>query len=317
MKKLILPTILLCLSFTLKAQVREYFPLDTINFEYNTMEIVIDTTQANNIWQVGLPSKTFFNQAYTQPFAILTDTSNNYPINDISSFYIMYDTAIACGTYISFMQKFDTDTLQDYCAFEYSIDTGETWFAAKDTFLNINWGCQFFWECPGNNSNAIGYLLRNTGKISGNSYEWIESIYHFQWYIPINKTDSEWPPMMLFRFKFTSDDTQNNKDGWMIDRIILGGFDCWGNIDEKNGLFNKKIAVHPNPAQSIVTVKNLSKTSLKKIIIYDLSGKEIVAIGVNSLCTELQTNNIGKGAFIWKTIFEDNTSESGKLVIVE
>lgn len=315
MKKLIFAALISCCTFSLSSQVREYFPLDTINFEYNTWEVVIDTTQTNNIWQVGVPSKAMFDQAFTGSLAIVTDTLDYYPISNISSFHLEYDTSLLCGTFISFMQKFDTDTLQDYCSFEYSIDTGQTWFAAKDTFPNEPWYCEFYWNCPENNNNSIGYLLRNDGRISGKSDDWIESVYHFQWLIPLENLKDSGIPKIMFRFKFTSDETQTNKEGWMIDQIILGGFDCWGGIDEKGNISSQRIEATPNPAQSYITFKNLSKTKLKQLDIYNSAGKRIFKTNVSTSWLHVQTKNLGHGLFLWKALFSDTTTETGKIII--
>jgi hypothetical protein len=60
-----------------------------INFEdwyYGEDRIYIDTiSNQDNIWQVGQPNKIIFNTAYSEPNAIITDTSNHYPTNDTSS----------------------------------------------------------------------------------------------------------------------------------------------------------------------------------------------------------------------------------------
>ena len=50
--------------------------------------ILIDTTIDNNIWQIGKPSKSLFSSALSSPNAIITDTSNTYPINNESYFYL-------------------------------------------------------------------------------------------------------------------------------------------------------------------------------------------------------------------------------------
>ena len=45
-------------------------------------------TSASNIWQIGKPQKIIFDSASTVPNAIVTDTINFYPINNISRFGI-------------------------------------------------------------------------------------------------------------------------------------------------------------------------------------------------------------------------------------
>ncbi len=63
----------------------------TITFD-DSQEIehlYIDTvSNPNNIWQVGIPQKTIFTDAYSPPNVIVTDTTNPYPVNDTSVFMI-------------------------------------------------------------------------------------------------------------------------------------------------------------------------------------------------------------------------------------
>ena len=59
------------------------------DFESPTdIPIEIDSLNASNIWQIGEPSKTLFSSARSNPNALVTDTLNNYPVNDSSSFIV-------------------------------------------------------------------------------------------------------------------------------------------------------------------------------------------------------------------------------------
>ena len=65
--------------------------IDTTNFEGSLVQIEIDTSNAGNIWQIGQPDKAIFDSAFSAPNAIVTDTVNYYPINDSSSFILMFE----------------------------------------------------------------------------------------------------------------------------------------------------------------------------------------------------------------------------------
>ena len=88
---------------------------DTVTFEKPCQYLEIGNS-ANNIWQIGVPQKTFFNSSYSLPNAIVTDTLNNYPINNYS-YFDLYIGEFNFPYYYSQMcfemkHKFDTDTLQ-------------------------------------------------------------------------------------------------------------------------------------------------------------------------------------------------------------
>ncbi|MCX6722534.1 MAG: hypothetical protein NT094_00505, partial [Candidatus Staskawiczbacteria bacterium] len=126
----------------------DYFPLDTIYFEYNTIPFQIQPT-TDNCWQVGRPSKSNFSSAYSPPLAILTDTLNPYPVNSNSSFSFVIPSSLvqySFTTYLQFYQKFDTDTLEDFGTIEASYNGGSTWVDLKDSICP-NWECiQLSWD---------------------------------------------------------------------------------------------------------------------------------------------------------------------------
>ena len=93
-------------------------------------------TDTNNIWQIGVPQKTLFNQANSQPNVIITDTINNYGTNDTSSFTVRYNTyncPYAFGKYYV-----DSDSLNDFGIIEISIDSGQTWINILEDSLNFS-----------------------------------------------------------------------------------------------------------------------------------------------------------------------------------
>src|SRR6266478_1466792 len=77
--------------------------------------VYIDTTLSGNIWQIGRPQKVFFDSAFTRPNAIVTDTINYYPKNNVSEFILKTPTFLLCcgGVIMRFFHKYDTDTLAD------------------------------------------------------------------------------------------------------------------------------------------------------------------------------------------------------------
>ena len=86
MKKLYLATLFLFFLVQVSSAQfgSQYFDQEDPN-ESDAIQIAIDTA-SQNVWQIGMPQKTIFNMASTEPNAILTDTSGSYPANNTSRF---------------------------------------------------------------------------------------------------------------------------------------------------------------------------------------------------------------------------------------
>jgi hypothetical protein len=205
---------------------------DTISFEKNGEYVKIDTSQKNNIWQIGKPQKTFFNSAYSKPYAIVTDTINPYPINNTSSFVIKTWIAGGAGALtIDFMHKYETDSLKDGGYIEVSIDNGATW-------MNIASLYSFFYPF---HDTIEGGIPAFTGKSNG----WVHA--HTSILCEASVNDS-----VLVKFTFKSDSINNNKEGWMIDNLIFSIIICEGIVEHSGNI--AQVNVYPNPANTNITL---------------------------------------------------------------
>jgi hypothetical protein len=217
---------------------------DTENYFY------IGTTQTNNLWQIGTPSKPVFNISYSAPLALVTDTLNTYPNGNISSFefVIMTDDA----TFISFWHRFRTDSLSDGGVVEVSSDGGSTWtnILTSTQFTLTNFYLSS--DTISSNSNKPGF--------TGNS-DWIKSTIHGN---ALN--------FVRFRFTFTSDNTNTNKDGWMIDSF---DFSCLGTGIKEGGAASP-IDIFPNPTSNFIFVRSDNIIKFKTVTIKDMVGKTIL-----------------------------------------
>jgi len=175
----------------------------------------IDTvSNPNNCWQIGVPQKTEFDSAYSPVRAILTDTINPYPTANTSSFDIVLEptlypsnTVFWTNFRLEFNYRVDCDSLLDYGTIELSTDSGATWMDLINdpTYAPyIEWQTDFTGDLPvltGNNGawkhsqadmNALAQFLN----------------------IPVGST-------LIWRFSFTSDSIQTNRDGLMYDNITI------------------------------------------------------------------------------------------------
>lgn len=270
-----------CASDTLFAQwicSKDYmFWQDSVDFETPSSYIKIDTT-SGNIWQIGKPQKTFFNNSYSPLNVIVTDTVNFYPTNNMSSFILVIpDSAIKWGdrTNLRFWHKYDMDTLLDKGIIEESFDGGNIWFTLKDTFgftgASSGW-CLDYHLSTGNYTTHDSIV---TGKSDG----WVLSTYEWIWYLiaspPLNPdTMIINPDSLLIRFTFKSDSINNNREGWMIDQIVFELHQDPGGIEDFS--YENSILLFPNPAEDEITfICKDSRFKPESICVYDALGRAI------------------------------------------
>lgn len=104
------------------------FYSDTINFEKPCDYLYIDSS-STNLWQIGIPDKTIFDSAYSKPYAMITDTINNYTLNNHSNFIVKLEPEsieFNGNTIINFWHKFDTDSINDLVQSRFPMMKGMT-----------------------------------------------------------------------------------------------------------------------------------------------------------------------------------------------
>jgi hypothetical protein len=297
MKRNILIVFLLIQVFNGLSQSTIFYS-DTINFEKPCDYLYIDST-STNLWQIGIPNKTIFDSAYSKPFAIITDTINNYTLNNHSKFIlklepesIEYDGK----TIINFWHKFDTDSINDYGVVEVSYDEGNDW---KVLYTDTTYNILYF----RNGSGAENYL------VTGQSNGWVNDFIEFNFYLTLTGV----PEKIWLRFSFYSDSIQNEKEGWMIDNIQITGYRPWG--IEENKIFNS--SPYPNPCQEylfidVPKIENVNFT----LIVYDLSGKMIESKKFINEQINIITKQLNNGIFFYRMINNINGSTSyGKFIV--
>jgi|SRR6185437_9331358 len=228
-------------------------------------DINIDHSQLQNIWQVGKVNKTTFTTGYSGARAIVTDTINPYPANNISSFKlkILNCNHMWCGGggfagySVFFNHKYNTEAGVDGGTVEVSADGGTTWkniihSPAIDTTSSYLAG---FYNA-GNTVSSLGQP-----GFSGNSTGWVQSRFSIQF--PYDT--------VLVRFTFASNAT-NSGDGWMIGQIHFQGF---GEGIQQYNNFNL-INVAPNPANNQLKITSTTDKPLQgEVSIFDNLGRPV------------------------------------------
>jgi len=244
---------------------------DTANYFY------LDSTQSNNLWQIGTPSKTVFDGAYSAPLALITDTFNTYPNGNISSLEFVVRTDDA--TSISFWHRFNTDSLADGGVIEVSSDGGATWANI------INASSQFTFPYSLHNFYSSTNTISSNGNkpgFTGNS-DWIQSTiqgYAFDF--------------IRFRFTFTSDSIDTNKDGWMLDSF---DFTCLGTGISEIGS-DSPVHIYPNPTSNLISISSDKSIEVKQVSVKDLSGKTIMTTDK----TSIDLSNFGSGLYFIEVV---------------
>jgi hypothetical protein len=288
---------------------------DGTNFESNQGLVRIDTSLTNNVWQIGTPSKIYFNSAYSIPRAILTDTLNSYPLNSNSSFYISIKDEnwfMGSPSVLSFYHKYDTDTLEDGGFIDVSYDGGQSWLNIiyDSTMFHCDW-TPGFWYYSENFYGDYDTLSDGKNGFSGRSNGWIFS--SFIWYYCIGV--DQFPDSMMIRFNFISDAIRSDKEGWMIDDINLVSSECSGLLKENTG--KKTIAIiSPNPFTTMaeLQIAGYSDEQYDLVIYNDRGEMNYVIKDIKKPGVQLGNLKLIPGLYFYEVIFEDGTLSQGKFI---
>ncbi|MEQ1734208.1 MAG: T9SS type A sorting domain-containing protein, partial [Bacteroidia bacterium] len=207
----------------------------------NDLIIKIDSQNVSNIWQIGKPNKIIFNNASTLPNAIVTDTVNNYPVNNSSIFSF---TTAGWGNSgilgIQWKQKLDMTYKHDGGFVEFKM--------LKDSVWNNAFNNPYVYNFFGFNTANFDTLLTGEYAFTGKDTAWqdVWLCFNLSWMSSFNDT-------MEIRYHFKSDSlVDSNREGWLIDNIL--GHATYVHPVKENKL-NKYINVFPNPTNDLIHIE--------------------------------------------------------------
>jgi len=294
MKTIVVTLLMLfSLSFSAKSQILIYsycFEPNTncAGYSMSDPEPILNIENApNNVWETGQPQKTNFTTGFNSLRAIVTDTLDAYPSNDTSAFVISYTThepsnSIHWANFdLSFDYYVDSDTLTDYGTIEFSPDNGTTWInllndPTYDSYLS--------WDISGPNGNIPPTL-------SGSSNGWIHrsvSLGNLGTYLAIPAgTIIQW------RFTFTSDGNQTNRDGLMYDNIYLDITPPLG-LEETNV---ETFQISPNPVYSTIETHFSETQENVSYVVHSSEGRLIKQFPKQKTETTLNLDALNSGVY--------------------
>lgn len=286
--------------------------LDSCSFETTCPILNLDTS-SSNIWEIGTPSKIIFDSAHSVTNALITDSLNDYPINNHSSFTLIptdnNGDVSTDNMYLEFNYKLDSDTLLDGGYIEVSYDYGQSWYNVIDEYQYNPFSLMFF---ETNLYQDYDTLYNGETGISGSTSEWKKGYIKWIWSAPIKSYTID---TLMIRFNFISDSIENNKEGWMIDDLTVS-YEYLSSVNSNNQ--DIKFKTYPSPSQSFINIEltdihNFENVSIQLI---DNLGKVVLSKPLQKQTTQLSVEFLVKGMY-HIMLLQDNSIVSQSRIIKE
>lgn len=233
-----------------------------------------------NIWQIGRPHKTIFNMAATKPNVIVTDTVKKYPSNNTSSFTFHVEKLTHSLLALRWKQKLNMDKHKDGGIIEFSLDNGVTWQNAFNSPIIYN----FYGFDPSNKDT----LSSGEYAFSGTDTTWRDVWFCISGF---NSTPVD------YRFTFKSDGINNQKEGWMIDNLIV--HNTLLHIlkeNEKSDYLN----VYPTATTGIVNIDAIKIQEdhvIETVQLYSLNGQLVREFIPDPSSFKIDISNLANGLY--------------------
>jgi hypothetical protein len=257
-----------------------------------------------NVWQIGQPQKSVFTNSVATSKAIVTNTLTSYPVNNTSSFVLCHVANagffMPCWARIGGKYYVNSDSLTDYGKIEFSPDNGGTWI---DLITNTTYSNSIFWNNP---------YVKPT--LTGNSNGWKRFKVNIEGLGPIFNIQSG--DTVRWRFTFTSDGIQTNKDGLMFDSIDVVDVPP---VDLRKLNTNQLLTrTFPNPSQNTINIEfdNNGKSDYT-LVVYNNLGQAVFEKNIpqDEKIISIDVTDFDEGLYSYIIASNsDNNSRSGKFI---
>ncbi len=258
------------------------------------------TWQHDSLWQKGTPNKTVINTAHSGLNCWTTNLSSTYGNNKSSALIspVFYLQQGSCYK-LSFWQQFQTEFLKDGGTVEYSTDNGFSWTV-------VGWVGDPDWF----NTNAVAAF----GVIPISGWSGLQNTWTWAQHEIYSANGGEY----VFRFRFGSNATNNNYDGWAIDDLCFEEIasPCFAGITDNLGTDFSLAQNVPNPASDIATINFVlpgNKNATLRIL--DMLGNILVEKNVKGSTTQVDVKALTKGVYFYELEY-NNQRLIKKMVVV-
>jgi hypothetical protein len=217
-----------------------------------------------NSFELGTPAQTIINGALSGSNAWMTNLTTNYNDRDSAGLFTPVFSIEDTKCYrLSFSHIFDTEKHFDGGTIEYSIDNANTWQQLGWSSASPDWFNTPFITGLGG--------IPGTGGWSGLQPTW-ENVFQDVNFLNSGATT------VIFRFRFQSDPSGSNFEGWAIDDFCFEEVTqpCLVSVEEPNTsalVLGQNI---PNPFESITNIKfTIPENGTVRLFITDMLGREI------------------------------------------
>jgi len=285
------------------------------------LNIIVDSTVAGNLWQITQPKKLFFTRANSLPNAIVTDSIEPYPTNNISIFkFKSFNTEKSsnrCDSTqwramsLAFYHKFDTEQKHSGGYVEISYDGGVTWNnSIKDVNPNLLFIDTTCWYKETDTTTGGIPCFNGTTGFTGWTSGYQRSTFTWFWQLEPYLWDDIW-----LRFVFISDSlTNTSHEGWIVDDIMLDFSDYYNGIGE---LTKFVTTLYPMPliSTSIITIDKKMQTPFS-MSIYDISGKAVSnEKNINGYAIKINRYYFNPGLYFYRITDKNNNIVTNKFIV--
>lgn len=255
---------------------------------FNTY-FIIDSSQSNNIWQIGKSHKTILSDFN----ALMTDTLLSYPTNNVSSFKFGIITCWGIEktaqpywfTTAQLYFSIESDYHKDGLVIETSRNDSNIWRnILLDPRIDITpgWDSDIYTlNDTISSANKPGYSgTMNDGILAINIYSSNDVF-----------IDTTW-----FKFTFYSDSIQTNKAGFSLNIVNVSAL--FEGINSK--LAQKELEINPNPSSGIINIINLPQQKFSNVEIYSIHGELLHAYTLMGQ-GEIDITNLPAGIYLLKS----------------
>ena len=243
-------------------------PLFVNDFEDTSKSLLQEITVGrNNIWTIGTPNGTLLNTASSGNYVYATNLNANYPDKTTSFLYSnCYNLSVLENPKIKFQMGFDIENEWDYLTLEYSKDFGKNWAVLGDA-TTPNWFNSAATSDSSGTSNLPGKQWTGLGETANAAGGTNANLHEYSYDLAALTSEAS----IIFRFKFSSDDAENEEG------VIIDDFGIEGKVlsIESQELQNKFL-VYPNPSNDVFNL-SWSLSGDAEVSIYNYLGKLILS----------------------------------------